>query len=207
MKTLENENEKVNRLCERFRKEALEPAEKEAFEIVLRAKTQADALIQQAKIEKEELFIQARALIEQEQKVFKSSLNQGIKQSLELLKQEIQKLFNKKLESFVVNKMKEPEIIAKIIEALISAVKNDGIVSDLKAYIPQDVSSEKVNQLLVSEVLDALGDEKIAFGNFKGGASIALQDKNLCLEMTDEAVSELICNYIGKDFRKLLFSA
>jgi V/A-type H+-transporting ATPase subunit E len=207
MKTLENENEKVNRICEHLRKEALEPAEKLAASIIQDAKTSADEIIQHAEKRADEILNQAKLEILREKKVFQSSLEQGAKQSLEMLRQEIaENLFNPQLESLIVKKTTRPEVIAEIIQALLQGIKTSGISGDIKAYIPHDVSVNEVNQLLLSEVIKTLEGQSVAIGNFKGGAKVKLMDKNIVLEMTDSALKELISEFIRADLRKYIFN-
>ena len=207
MKTLENENEKVNRICEHLKKEALEPAEKQAVALIQDAKNQADEIVAQAEKRAEELLNHAKLEILKEKKVFQSSLAQGAKQSLEMLRQEIvQKLFNPQLESLIVKQTTNPEIVVKIIDALLQGIKTSGIAGDTKAYIPQDVSVSDVNHLLLKEVVKTLEGHSVEIGNFKGGALVKLVDKNIVLEMTESALKELISEFIRADLRKYIFN-
>ena len=207
MKTLENENEKVSRICDHLRKQALEPAEKEAALILEEAKNQADEIVSRAEKRADEILTQAKAEILREKQVFQSSLAQGAKQSLEMLRQEmIQHLFNPKLESLIVNKTNNPEIVARIIDALLQGIKVSGITGNTKAYIPSDVSVDEVNHLLLGEVVKSLEGKSVQIGNFKGGAQVKLVDKNMTLEITDEALKELLSEFIRADLRKYIFN-
>lgn len=206
MKALENENEKVNRICEHLRKEALEPAEKQAATIVQDAKDQADEIVKQAERRAHEILDLAKAEIQKEKKVFQSSLGQAAKQSLEMLRQEIlQKLFNPQLEALIVKQTANPEIVAKIIDALLQGIKTSGISGNAKAFIPEEVSVNDVNHLLLAEVVKNLMDQSVAIGDFKGGAKVKLMDKNIVLEMTDASLKDLIAEFIRADLRKYVF--
>lgn len=207
MKTLENENEKINRICEHLKKEALEPAEKEAAMLIQAAKNQADEIVNQAEKRAEEILDQAKLEISREKKVFQSSLAQGAKQSLEMLRQEIvQKLFNPQLEALIVKQTTNPEVIAQIIDALLQGIKTSGIAGNTKAYIPNDVSINDVNHLLLNEAAKTLEGGSVEVGNFKGGAQVKLMDKNIVLEMTEPALKELISEFIRADLRKYIFN-
>lgn len=207
MKTLENENEKVNRICEHLRKEALEPAEKQAAEILQNANNQSDEIVKKAEKRANEILEQAKAEILREKQVFHSSLAQGAKQSLEMLRQEIiQNLFNPQLEALVVKQTQSPEVVARIIDALLQGIKTSGIAGNTKAYIPNDVSIDEVNHLLLNEVVKTLEGQSVEIGNFKGGAQVKLMDKNIVLEMTESALKELISEFIRADLRKYIFN-
>lgn len=207
MKTLENENEKVNRICEHLRKEALEPAEKQAAEILQEANIQADEIVKRAEKRADEILAHAKAEVLREKQVFQSSLAQGAKQSLEMLRQEIvQNLFNPQLESLIVKQTTNPDVVARIIDALLQGIKTSGIAGNTKAYIPNDVSVDEVNHLLLSEVVKTLDGQSVEIGNFKGGAQVKLMDKNIVLEMTDQALKELLSEFIRADLRKYIFN-
>lgn len=199
MKTLENENEKVHRICEHLRKEALEPAERQAAELIQNAKDQADEIILKAEKEAEEILNKTKLEIQREKNVFQSSLAQGAKQALEMLRQEIaEKFFNPQLEALIVKETTKPDVIAKIIEALLQ-----GITGNRQVYVPKDVPADEVNRLL----LNSLEGQSVAIGDFKGGAKVRLLDKNMTLEMTDAALKELLADYIRTDLRKFIFNA
>lgn len=208
MKTLENENEKVNRICEILRKETLEPAEKKAQGMLEEAKAQADEIIRHAEKEAEEILESAKLKIAQERKVFQSSLAQGAKQSLEMLRQEIvQNLFNPALEQLIQKKLATTDTIASIIDALVHAIKSSGFSGDLQAYIPKNISPDMVNSLLLKEVLNTLEKHSVEIGNFNGGAQVKLVNKNMRLDMTDAAIKELIAQFVREDLRKIIFGA
>jgi V/A-type H+-transporting ATPase subunit E len=42
-------------------------------------------------------------------------------------------------------------------------------------------------------------------GSFKGGAQLQWHDRKLTLDMSDDALKELLSTYVRKDFRKMLF--
>lgn len=206
MKTLEFENEKIHKICEILKKDTLEPAEKKAALILEEAEKKAELLIRKAEKQAEDLLQKAKMSVAQEKKVFESSLAQGVKQSLETLKQEIEKsLFHPILDSLVESKLKNPNCVAEIIEALIQAIKKEGLSSSLIAYIPEHLSKEEVNQLLLIETLNELKDHSVQLGNFVGGAKVKLVDKSMMLEMTEETLKELMVKFIRTDLRKYFF--
>ncbi len=206
MKTLENETEKVNRICEMLRKEALEPAERQAITILEEAKRQADERILLAEKEASEIIKNAQSTVEREKKVFESSLAQGAKLALESLRQEIQNhLFNPALDHLIEKNTVKPEVIAAIIDALTHAVKQ-GATGDLIGYIPSQVKPEQVNALLLKEVIEQLKEHSVSLGKFNGGAQLKLVDQNIVLDMSVQAIKELIATFIRPDFRKYIFN-
>jgi len=206
MKTLENGQDKIQKICDELRLSTLEPAKIEAQKIISDAHSRAQDLIKDAEKVSEELIAAARVVIEQERNVFHSSLSQGVKQSLESLKQDIEdKLFNDQLNEVIKTKTNDPQIIVKIIDCIVKAIEKEGLSVDLSAYIPKHISISDVNVLLATEILQKLKNNSVAVGQFSGGAEIKLNDKGFRIDITDEAIKELLSRYVRKDFRKLVF--
>lgn len=207
MKTLDTENEKIHRICEILKKDTLEPAEKKAALLLEEAEKKAELILRKAEKQAEEIVQNAKTAVALEKQVFKSSLAQGVKQSLETLKQEIENnLFHPHLDRLIESQLKNPTCIAEIIEALIQAIKKEGISSSLIAYIPAHLTKDQVNHLLLAETIKELKNESVEIGDFNGGAKVKLVDKNMTLEMTMSAMKELMSRFIRTDFRKYFFN-
>lgn len=206
MKTLENENEKVHRICEHLRKEALEPAEKQAAALIEDAKAQSDEIVKRAEAHAVAILENAKLEIQKEKNVLESSLAKSTKQALEMLRQEIeQKLFNPKLKSLIAKQTANPSVIAKMIDSLLHGIKTSGIEGNVKAYIPAEMSKEEVNHLLSSEVIQSIEAQSVVNGDFKGGAKLKLVDQHITFEITDAGLKELMAEFIRADLRKYVF--
>lgn len=207
MKTLEKGQDKIQKICDELRKETLEPAKKAAEEIIAAAHARAHEIIHQAEQDAEQLIQKARQVIEQERNVFQASMFQGIKQSLEALRQEIEKkLFNEHLTAFVTSGTSDPQLIAKLIDAVVKEVEKEGISADLSVAVPKQVSAIEVNKLLGEKVLKQLREKSVTVGHFEGGAQVRLHDKQVTIDMSESALKELLARYVRKDFRKLIFA-
>lgn len=206
MKTLEKGQDKIQKIIEELRKDTLEPAQKEADRIIAEAHTRAQELLRAADKKAEDLLEQARQTIEQEQNIFQSSLSQGVKQSIEALRQEIEhRLFDDQLSESIKKETSNPAIIAKIVEVLVAAIQKDGVSADFTAIVPKQVSAQEVNAHLTKEVLQKLREHTVVVGSFGGGAKIKLNDRRLTIDISDTALKELLSRYVRKDFRHLVF--
>ncbi|MBA3957627.1 MAG: V-type ATP synthase subunit E [Parachlamydiaceae bacterium] len=206
-KTLETEDEKIQKICNLLKIETIEPAQKEAEKIIAAANQRAEQIILDAERQKEKLIEEAKRTIEQKHNVFQSSLEQAAKQSLESLRQSIEgQLFNTEMNRLVTNHTSNPNVIAELIQALIKAIEKDGLAVDLSVFIPNSVSTKEVNQLLGTTILSKLQDNSVALGDFSGGVKVKLNDKQLTLVITDSEIATLLSKYVRKDFRKLLFA-
>ncbi|MGK5594872.1 MAG: DUF4047 domain-containing protein [Parachlamydiaceae bacterium] len=208
MKHLETSQDKIAKICETLRNETIEPAKKDAANLIEEAKQEAERIVHEARLEAKKIKAHALEEIEQERKVFQSSLLQASKQSLEHLRQEIEhKLFNQQLDQLLEEQLKNPEIVASLINAIVKAVEDQGLSANLEAIIAKQVSPHDVNKLLLQGVLERLKAHSVAVGAFKGGAQVKLVDRKMVIDVSEEPLKELLASFVRKDFRKLIFNA
>ncbi|TAJ93374.1 MAG: V-type ATP synthase subunit E [Gammaproteobacteria bacterium] len=206
VKPLDTDQDKIKKICDLLRKDTLEPAEKRAAQILESAQAEASRIILDAEKEAEIIIRKAQAEMEQERKIFELSMLQSGKQGVEMLRQQIQEtLFAPELERLISDQAKDSQLIARIIEAIVKAVEREGLVSDLVAYVPKNISPKEISALLVSSVAEKLMPQGVETGAFKGGAKVRLVNKNMTVDMSDDALRELLSAFIRKDFRKWVF--
>lgn len=207
MRSLEKGQDKIQKICDKLRHDTLEPAEKEGQLIVEEAKKKAETIKADAERQAEQIIKQARGQIEQERNVFHSSLQQAAKQTVEGLRQEIEhKLFNEELQHILEKQMANPKIIAELIDGIVKALEKEGLSTDIAAVIPRAISIDDINELLLENVRNRLKGKPLEVGGFAGGAQVKLIGKKMTIDLTDQAIKELLVNYMRKDFRKLIFS-
>jgi V/A-type H+-transporting ATPase subunit E len=209
MRTLEKGQEKINKICSILREETLEPAKRQAADIIEEARKQAQEIIDEAKKNAETLIVEARTANEQERNVFNSSLQQAAKQSLESLRQEIENnFFNKQLDSLIEKGGDSPDLIAKLINAIVKALEKEGLSADLSALVPQIISPIEINNLLLKEVLNTLREKSVTLGKFSAGVQVRINNKNITIDMSEKALRDLLSTFVvRKDFNKMIFLA
>jgi V/A-type H+-transporting ATPase subunit E len=207
MKKPEKGQEKIEKICRMIRDETLEPAEKDAQNIIEAAKKKAHEIIHEAEQQTKQMITEGQKRMEQERGVFHSSLEQASKQALESLRQSIEhKLFNEQIEKLLVEQTTDPEVIKKIIEAIVGAIDTKGLQADLEAAIPKAVSPKAINQLLATQIVKRLKDETVTVGNFAGGAQVKWVDKKMTIDLSAAALKELLVSHIGnKGIRAIFF--
>jgi len=209
MKTLEKGQDKIKKICEVLREETLEPAHKEAQQILKEAQNQAERILEEARQEAERLHKEAKASIDQEKNVFEASLLQATKQSLEALRQSIEgQFFNQRLSSLIDKHGAEPHLIANLMNAIVDALKKEGITANLTGIVPKTIEPRTVNELLLQDVLTSLNGRSVTLGNFGAGVQVKVADKKMTIDISDSALRELLAAYVvRKDFRKLIFES
>jgi len=208
MKGLESGKDKVRKICEVLKKETLEPAQREAEEIILAANEKAHKIIADAKERAEAVLTEGKESLERQKNVFQSSLNQACKQVVESLKQEIEsKMFDKELSAMITKQMQNPDVIAEIITAVVSCVDKEGLDTDMTAYIAESVPARSINMLLAQNIISRLREKEVVLSQIHGGVAVKLHNQNITIDISDQAVKDLVSQFIRKDFRDLIFAS
>ncbi|MCB1135855.1 MAG: V-type ATP synthase subunit E, partial [Chlamydiia bacterium] len=199
---------KIKQICDVLREETIAPAKEEGQRIVRDAKAEADEIIAKARAEAERLKQEAQKEIQQQQSVAQSSLAQACKQAVQTLRQEVEhRLFNGELNALLESGTSGPMLVAKLVTAMVGAVEREGLSADLSAIVPQSVPAKEVNEVLGESICKKLRGGGVELGRFHGGAKLKLHDKRMTIEITDQALKELLASYVRKDFRQMIFSA
>jgi V/A-type H+/Na+-transporting ATPase subunit E len=206
MENLDTGKDKIKKICEVLKNETLQPAKEEAQKILEIAEQEARNIIRDAESKAEDILQAAKSKMAKERELFESSMQQAYRQGEESLRQDIEnKLFNSELISWISKQTADPHLAAKLINALVAALEKEGISADFSALIPPHVPAEKVNALLLKGILEKLREKSVVVGEFIGGVQSKLHDRKLTLDLSDEALKELIGQYVRKDFRRILF--
>jgi V/A-type H+-transporting ATPase subunit E len=198
--------DKVKQICEVLRKETLEPAIDEAKKVLEDAKVKAEGIVAEAKDKAAKLIAEAEKDIEKKYGVFKASLNQGARQSVEWLKQEIEeRLLNQNLGAMIAGATGGADVLASMVKAVIGAVAEEGLETDLSVIIPSAVEPKQVNDLLGQDLVEKLKEKSVVVGPQKGGIALKLHKDRITIDLTDEALLDLMTRYVRKDFHKYFF--
>ena len=206
MKKMETGENKIKKICDELRKQTIEPAKNQGKEIIENAKIEAQNIINDAQKKAENLLKETFKEIELKKKQGLTALKLSCRQVIDELKQRIEKgFFQKNLKDLVVNASNDQEIIKNLITSIILAIEKEGIESDLSAYISKNISKKEINKSLLKNILDKLKEKEVIQGEFLSGVKIKLIDKDIILDISDDALMDLISEYIRKDFREMIF--
>lgn len=200
--------DKLKQICDALREETLKPAEEEAGSIVHNAREQAKRIVEEAKEEAQRIIRSAEETADQTLKKGEAALVQAGKRSLENLKQAVEtKIFRESLGEWLDHVATDPEISAKLVQALVQAVDAQGISGNLSAYIGKHVSARAVNEALGKEITSKLKEKGVSVGKFSGGAQLKVEERNWVLDMSSEVLLDLLTRFLQKDFREMIFQS
>lgn len=206
MENLDTGKDKIKKICEILKNETLQPAKEEAQKIIEVAEQEARNIIREAEAKAEEVATAGKVRMAKEKGLFDNSIKQASRQAMESLRQDIEnKLFNTALSEWLKEQTADADLAAKLINVIVQAVEKEGISAQFSALVPPQIPAEKVNALLLKDVLEKLREKSVVVGHFTGGVQLKLHDRQLTLDLSDEALKELLGQYIRKDFRDLLF--
>ena len=199
--------DKVKQICDILKKETLEPAKEEARVILEEAKKQRESILADAKAKSKQMLAETDQEIEKRQAVFKASLNQGARQAVEWLKQEIrERLLQQDLGEKITQATSDPALLADIVKALVKAVGDEGLDTDLSATIASAVEPRQVNELIGKQVLETLREKSVVIGPQKVGVELKLHGEKITIDFSDRALLELMIRYVRKDFHQFFFA-
>lgn len=205
-KILDRAEDKIKKICTALKEETLQPARSEAERIIEEAKKQAKEITARAEQEAEATLEKGKAALEKERSVFETSLRQAMVQFFESVKQRVQKsLFDQEIKAAVDASASNPEVIAKLLSALVEAIEREGTAASVHAVIPAVAKPSEITALLGEKILKRLEGEDVVVGDFSGGAKVTLKEQKLTLDLSDEVLREALGRYLREDFRKLLF--
>ncbi len=199
--------EKVQEICDQIQKETLEPAKKEAASVIENAKKQAEQIIMDAKKEAEKLETLAKKKIDEKRNVFEASMHLSVKKTLSTLKEKIEKeLFKPNLAELVKEKSSTSDVVSAFVNAIVTSIEKDGVDGDLMAAIPKTVSKEEVMGKLHEKVVQSLRNKEVSISDIEGGAAVKIVNKNIILDLSDEALKTILADFVSDDFKSMIFA-
>lgn len=205
MKMMEGK-QRVQQICDLIKKDTLDPARQEAANILQEAHEEAHRIIQKAEAHCREKEEELKRHLAQQRKVFVASLEQASAQALETLKQDIEhQVLAKGLFDLLGKPCQDPQVLGKLLDAIIAAVHKEGLGTHLTAIIPKTVSKEAVLAALLPATRQALEKGSIELGKIGGGVALTILDRQITIDISDAAIQDLLLRYLRKEFRQYFF--
>lgn len=207
LKAIDSGKDKVKKICDALKKETLRPAKEEASRLIDSAKSESEGIVADAKAQAEKLISAAKDKINEERNVFEASLNLAAKQSLSALRESIEKtLLHKELGSLLQKHTSDPHLLANLLNAIVKGIEKEGLGADLMAVLPNGAKVEEVTKHLLDEVKKQIGETGITLDDIGGGVKVMVKDENFTIDVSEEALKQLMTSYVQEDFRKTFFS-
>ena len=204
MVRLDTGSDKVQQICDALRLETLDPAKKEAARIIEEAHASAEQILEAARQEISTVKKKCDEENDQKRQVLESSLRIGAKKTISALKEAVaEQIFQRELVDWVQSASKGEDVIASIVNAVVSSIEKEGLSADLEVQIPKLAAKEKVAQAVVGKAMEK---GEVSLGEFVGGAKVRMVDRNLVIDLSDEALKNLLAGYVAAELREYVFS-
>lgn len=207
----------VKELIDRIRDEGVHSARAEADRILTEAKAQAARMVADAKAEAAAIKKEARAAMEREQTATIEALRIAARDTGLELRSAIMSGFEEHVRRLVTDVTTDGSVLRDMILVLAGRAAEDFIKDkDAVVLVPDrladDLSAELDEFLQKSAVAfsaDVLrkGIELIPSKEVQGGARIRLVGENLEIDLSDEALSEMMLKLLLPRYRKILVEA
>jgi V/A-type H+/Na+-transporting ATPase subunit E len=208
MKKLESGQDQLQRICDTLRHDTLAPALAEARRIEAEAQQTAHRLVEEAQRKASERETVARERIKQEQEIFQQNLQQALKQAVALLRQEVEhSLLRKGVAGALRQPMSRPDLMAHLVEAMVEAIRKEGIDADLSVEVGKAISKEDLVKALGESVLEEIHKGRIVTASFPTGIAVKIEGEDVTLDMSESALKEWLARFLRKDFRDVLFGS
>lgn len=190
-------------LIDRINAEGLERAESERAEIVRHAEAQAANIVAKARTDAENLLKNAQAEAAKLQQRAEAAVRQAARDILFGLRAEL----NVRLEKLVKNAADQamtPEAMRQIILALIPATANVNGAA-LEIAVANTLPPEAVSKLVASLTADLKTAPVVQLrSDMEGGLKIGVKGSDLYADLSDEAITKLVCAYVGTQIAAIL---
>jgi V/A-type H+-transporting ATPase subunit E len=210
----------VDQLIRRVRDEGVEQARQESDRLIEEARQEAARIVSDAREEAEAMKQAAKAEIESDEKSAMAALRMAARDAVAELTSRIAIAFEEHVKRLVSSATFDQELTRTLVLLLAGKVKQE-ITHDKdleimlsEAFLEGEVKSDqalperaKEQILSISKEMLREGVQLIPATNVSAGAKVRLVGENLEIDLTDEAISELLLRYMQPRFVAILRGA
>jgi V/A-type H+-transporting ATPase subunit E len=209
----------VQELIDRLSQEGVAEGQRRAEEIAEEARRKADELLQTTKRQADALLKQAKEQSDQFRVAGEDALRMACRDALRDLGSRIHEGFRNRLRELVQNEIHDPEMLKKmILEVTRHATPEDAQHKTTILIPPDAIADDEVRQRMEAGDEDALTEfvkgligEDLRSGfdvqlgrTSQTGLRVRVVDQNVEIDLTDEALTDLLARHLLPRFRAVL---
>jgi V/A-type H+/Na+-transporting ATPase subunit E len=206
----------VEKLIDRLRSDGVQAGEKEAQRIIAEAEKKAGQILSSAQAQADDLLARARSEMEKERNGTKESLRLAFRDAILQLKESLTSHFRDQVKKLVEKDLSDRDFLKEVIIALAgraAPVKDEQIEILLsrewfgtESEVPSAVDREQVDPFIIGVSRDMLrsGVEFRPSTRKEAGLRVHLKDTDMEIDMTEEALSDLILGHLTPRFRQII---
>jgi V/A-type H+-transporting ATPase subunit E len=192
-------SEELQSLLEKINEEGVKKAEETRNRIIGDAGIEAEKIVGDAKAKANDIAKKANADADTVRSRGDAAVRQAVRDIVITLRGELQNRFKNVVKESTAEAM-TPDLMGKIILEMVKNynVKNPSGEADLKLILAQKDRDAMENLLKTSLVNSLKKTPEISLGqNFTAGIKISFKGDDVFFDFSDEAISEMICAYVG----------
>lgn len=217
--TKEKVSNNVQSLIDRLRDDGIKAGNEEAQKLISSAEQKASEIVHKAKEEASRLNQKAVEDIRSEREAANEALRIALRDAQNMLREQVTSNFAVQLKRMISQKLKDTSFLKEMILAVAGRVAKDiNMTSNAEvllsqAWLQETEPSEqlevaqKEQDTFIAELTKEMVNEGIAINIQEmkaSGFKIFLKDQEIELDLTDDALSEMILKYLSPRFRALL---
>jgi V/A-type H+-transporting ATPase subunit E len=220
MADLPNVPSGVQELIGRLRDEGVKAGKEEAESVLQEARQQADQIVAQANAEADEIRDKARTEIEAERAASREAIQMAFRDTTLKLKSQVMAAFSDHVRRLVSMELRDKDFLRQAILAIFGQatqevakdqpvevlVSEELFVTDEKGSRLTEEGKERLRHMVLGisgEMLREGVDLKPS-GETNGGMRVRLVGEDLEIDLSDEALSELLLGYLIPRFRAIV---
>ena len=210
----------IEALIDKLRQEGVDKGRSEAEQILLDAEKEADLLLKQAREEADAMIKKAKREVAQKQQAGEDALKMAARDLLLDVKENLARSFTDQVERLIEQQMDNPEFVQRMILELVGRTRTAANLDDseqIEILLPENVigldelrrnadeyKTGRLSQFVQSLSVELLRDG-VSFNSHSGsGIRVRLVGKDVEVDLTDSAVSQLLLRHLQPRFRALL---
>ncbi len=195
----------VQELIDQLRAEGVEGGRDEAARIIRAAEQRAAEMVRAAQMEADRIRAETSQAIAEESAAAKAALKVAIRDTELKLKAQIMALFSVQLRRLVTREMSDPELLRRMILSVAGRVREElGEEQPLEILTPDTTGEDgrllELVHSISSEILRE-GVELKTTQEGRAGIRIRLRGEDMEIDLTDDAVSDLLLERLLPRFR------
>ncbi len=190
--------EKLQGLLEKIQKDGIGKAEKEKKRIIADAKKQAAEIVKNAQTEAEQLKSKAKSDAAGLRSRAETAIKQAARDVILKLKEEL----TQRLENITRAEAKtamSPEFMRELILKIADKLQQEEKATQIQLLVAKD-DLKKLDKLLHGSLKESFKHDPILIpaGDVGAGLKLGVKDSDMFFDFTDEAVADLLREYLGK---------
>jgi V/A-type H+/Na+-transporting ATPase subunit E len=197
----------VDELIDRLKTDGVVKGKSEAEAIVADAKRQAMAILDTARNEADSIVTAAKAEADRICQTSNQALQLAGRDALLKLRESFTLQFENRIRKLVEAELKDPKILGKMILEVAGKSRPGESTAKTEILLPMDAPETDPLISYVAGVTESMLRQGVTFGvgdDVAAGVKVRLADKDVDIDMSDEALSAFLARFLVPRFRHIM---